>query len=60
MSGIALLNRVMTFRNRLVMSSATMTATCSYWGYRLFSMSQYSMVRMMCASSVGPSWISTS
>jgi glucose-1-phosphate thymidylyltransferase len=29
-------------------------------GSRVFSMSQYSIVLMMCASSVAPSWISTS
>jgi adenylate kinase len=28
----AVLNRLITFRNRLVMSSATITATCSYCG----------------------------
>ena len=59
-SGIVLLKRLITFRKRLVMSSATITAMCSYWGYRVFSMSQYSIVRMMWVSSVAPSWISTS
>ena len=44
-----------TFKNRLVMSSAISTAQCSYCGYRFRSISQYSTVRMMCASSVGPS-----
>src|SRR5699024_6072185 len=40
-------------------SSATITATYSYCGNLRFSMSQYSMVRIMWLSSVGPSWIST-
>jgi hypothetical protein len=31
-SGMALLNRLMTLRKRLVLSSATMTATWSNWG----------------------------
>ncbi len=43
-SGIMPLNKLITFRNRLVTSSATNTATCSYCGYLFLSMSQYSKV----------------
>jgi alpha-ketoglutarate-dependent 2,4-dichlorophenoxyacetate dioxygenase len=44
-----------TLRKRLVISSATRTAQCSYCGYRFLSISQYSIVRMMWPSSVAPS-----
>jgi len=60
MRGMVPLKRPMTLRKRDVISSATMTAVWSYCGYLFLSMSQYSRVRMMCDSSVLPSWISTS
>ena len=42
------------------MLSATNTAKCCRFGHFLFSLSQYSIVRIMCVSSVSPSITSTS
>ena len=50
----------MTFRNRLVISSAIIIAVWLYWGYLFLSISQYSIVLIICDSSVAPNWISTS
>lgn len=45
--GICPLNKPITFKNLLVISSATITAQCSYCGYLLRSKSQYSIVRII-------------
>src|SRR5436190_6866085 len=58
--GIARLNKAMTLKSRVVISSATMTARCSRVGQRRRSMSQYSIERMMRVSSTRPSMTSTS
>ena len=50
----------MTLKNRALIVSATKTAKCCLCGYFLFSLSQYSIVRMMWLSSVTPSITSTS
>ena len=54
------LNKEITFINRPVISSATITAQWSYCGYLFLSVSQYSIVLIMWLGSVAPNCTSTS